>query len=81
MSNMMVSQKLVTPVKTGVQRLCNCFNILDSGVRRNDEKRAFGTFCETIKPDMTQNVTKSKKTLRKPVNIDPVCRGVFQDPF
>ena len=45
----MVSQKVFTPVKTGVQRLCNYFNILDSGVRRNNEKSAFGTFCETIK--------------------------------
>ena len=42
----MVTLKVVTPVKTGVQRLCNCFNILDSGIRRNDEKR---TFYKTIK--------------------------------
>jgi len=46
---LMVSLEVVTPVKTGVQRLCNCFNILDSGFRRNDEKRSFSTFYELVK--------------------------------
>jgi hypothetical protein len=36
---------------TGVQRLFDCFNIVDSGVRRNDEKTTFGTFYRTIKID------------------------------
>ncbi|MFO7971664.1 MAG: hypothetical protein R6U40_07920 [Desulfobacterales bacterium] len=44
----MNSQKVVTPVKTGVQMLCNCLKILDSGFRRNDRKRYFVTFCEFI---------------------------------
>ncbi|MFO7972590.1 MAG: hypothetical protein R6U40_12680 [Desulfobacterales bacterium] len=51
----MHSQKVVTPVDPGsspggVQMLCNCLKILDSGFRRNDRKRYFATFCETIKP-------------------------------
>jgi len=32
----MNSQKVVTPVKTGVQRFCNDSKKLDSGFRRND---------------------------------------------
>jgi hypothetical protein len=43
---MMVSQKFVTPVNpgsgagagSGVQNMCNYWNILDSGLRRNDKK-------------------------------------------
>ncbi|MFO7972074.1 MAG: hypothetical protein R6U40_10020 [Desulfobacterales bacterium] len=35
----MNSQKGVTPAKAGVQMLCNCFKILDSGFRRNDGLR------------------------------------------
>jgi hypothetical protein len=38
----------VTPVKTGVQ---NLLNSLDSGFRRNDEKRTKQTFYETINID------------------------------
>ncbi|MFO7971515.1 MAG: hypothetical protein R6U40_07175 [Desulfobacterales bacterium] len=45
----MNSQKVVTPAKAGVQMLCNYLKRLDSGFRRNDKKRCFGTFCETIK--------------------------------
>ncbi|MFO7971735.1 MAG: hypothetical protein R6U40_08290 [Desulfobacterales bacterium] len=44
----MNSQKVVTPVKTGVQMIYNFLKRLDSGFRRNDKKRCFGTFCETI---------------------------------
>jgi len=32
----MNSQKVVTPVKTGVQMTCNYLKQLDSGFRRND---------------------------------------------
>jgi hypothetical protein len=46
---MMVSQKVVTPVKTGVQEFCNSFNILDSGFRRNDQEHCLLTFYEFIK--------------------------------
>ncbi|MFO7971976.1 MAG: hypothetical protein R6U40_09520 [Desulfobacterales bacterium] len=35
----MNSQKGVTPAKAGVQMLCNCLKILDSGFRRNDGLR------------------------------------------
>jgi len=44
----MHSYKVVTPVKTGVQMVCNCLKRLDSGFRRNDGKRYFGTFYECI---------------------------------
>ncbi len=42
------SPKNVTPVETGVQ---NLLKRLDSGFRRNDEKRTKRTFYETIKCD------------------------------
>ncbi|MFO7970417.1 MAG: hypothetical protein R6U40_01550 [Desulfobacterales bacterium] len=50
----MNSQKVVTPVDPGsspggVQMVYNYLKRLDSGFRRNDKKRCFGTFCETIK--------------------------------
>jgi len=35
------SKKVVTPVKTGVQNLCNYLNRLDSGLRRNDGGSGF----------------------------------------
>ena len=47
----MISPKVVTPVKTGVQGIYNDLKILDSGIRRNDEKGYFQTFCETIEDD------------------------------
>ena len=47
----MVLQKVVTPVKTGVQCLCKCLKFLDSGLRRNDEKQKIWTFCGAIKVD------------------------------
>jgi hypothetical protein len=34
---MMITQKVVTPVKTGVQNFCNYPKTLDSGIHRNDE--------------------------------------------
>ena len=45
----MVSKKVVTPVKTGVQRACSSLKELDSGFRRNDRKVCFPTFFEFIK--------------------------------
>jgi len=47
----MVSQKVVTPVKTGVQGIYNCCKELDSGFRRNDGKTYFLTFCQIVKPE------------------------------
>jgi hypothetical protein len=44
----MLSQKVVSPVKTGVQSLYNYIKSLDSGLRRNDEKMNLETFCECI---------------------------------
>jgi len=48
-SNLMILQKVVTPVETGVQGIYKPLKILDSGFRRNDEKGHFQTFYETIK--------------------------------
>jgi len=45
---MMNSQKVVTPVKTGVQPFRNLLKTLDSGFRRNDEMSLFFLFCECI---------------------------------
>ena len=42
------SPNSVTPVKTGVQ---NLLNSLDSGIRRNDEKRTKQIFYEFIMID------------------------------
>ena len=36
-STVMVSQKVVTPVKTGVQPFSNYLKTQNSGIRRNDE--------------------------------------------
>jgi hypothetical protein len=44
----MVSQKVVTPVKTGIQNIINQFKLLDSDFRRNDKNELFVTFCEVI---------------------------------
>jgi hypothetical protein len=41
----MVLQKVVTPVKTGVQV---GLKLLDSGFRRNDVFGVLATFCESI---------------------------------
>ena len=46
---MMVSQIVVTPVKTGVQSFSNYPKTLDSGFRRNDEISLFLAFCENIR--------------------------------
>ena len=52
---LMISEKVVTPVKTGVQGAFNLLKLLDSGFRRNDEKLYFQSFYEIIK------VVKNKK--------------------
>jgi hypothetical protein len=44
----MVSSKVVTPVKTGVQNFCNALKFLDSGFHRNDDFGAFSTFDEVV---------------------------------
>ena len=46
---MMISQKVVTPVKTGVQGVYKLLKLLDSGFRRNDEKLNFQRYYEFIK--------------------------------
>ena len=44
----MDSQKVVNPMKTGVQTFSKRLKRLDSGVLRNDEETPFGPFYETI---------------------------------
>jgi len=44
----MVLQKVVTPVKTGVQFIINYPETLDSGFRRNDGISQFVTFFGNI---------------------------------
>jgi hypothetical protein len=44
-----ISQKVVTPVETGVQGSCNYLKELDSGFRRNDGEKRLHAFYETIK--------------------------------
>jgi len=48
--NLMVALEVVTPVETGLQNFLKSLKTLDSGFRRNDRKRRFLTFYETIKP-------------------------------
>jgi len=48
---LMLSQKVVTPVKTGVQPFHNFLKTLDSGFRRNGEMPLFFLFCECIIPE------------------------------
>jgi hypothetical protein len=45
----MVSHKVVTPVKTGVQSFSNYPKTLDSGIRRNDGISQFLAFYGNIK--------------------------------
>jgi hypothetical protein len=45
----MNSQKVDTPVTTGVQRIYKYLKELDSGFRRNDERARITTFYEAIK--------------------------------
>jgi len=40
------SEKVITPVKTGVQRISNYLKEMDSGFRRNDEKAKNTTYWE-----------------------------------
>jgi hypothetical protein len=44
----MISQKVATPVKTGVQIVHKILKLLDSGFRRNDEKLHIRSFYEFI---------------------------------
>jgi hypothetical protein len=45
----MDSQKVVTPVKTGVQAIYTSLLKLDSDFRRNDRNEPCGTFSESIR--------------------------------
>jgi len=71
---MTITQKVVTPVKTGVQGNCTCLNPLDSGFRRNDEMCVFRLFagpsrmahllrCTWAFFDANGNVAGAEKTL------------------
>jgi hypothetical protein len=56
----MNSQKVVIPVKTGVQYIINYPKTLDSGFRRNDKKLRFMAFCEFSKIDGFANNHESQ---------------------
>jgi len=56
---MVLSSKVVTPVKTGVQCFCNPLKSLDSGFHRNDDSWAFLTFDEFVKIILTSEKFKS----------------------
>jgi hypothetical protein len=45
----MASEKVVTPVKTGVQKPCNRLKLLNTGFRQDDEKKKIRTFYEIIR--------------------------------
>jgi hypothetical protein len=47
--NVMVLQKVVTSVKTGVQSFSNYPKTQDSGIRRNDDVSQLLAFCENTK--------------------------------
>jgi hypothetical protein len=48
----MKTQKVVTPVQTGVHTNSNYLKVMDSGFRRNNIKGQFPTFYKTIKIDL-----------------------------
>jgi hypothetical protein len=59
----MLQQKVVTPVKTGVQEIHNDLKRLDSGFRRNDGKPHLRTFDEAIK---VQNLNSKSGNTQSP---------------
>jgi len=48
-ANVTLMQKVVTPVRAGVQENCNCMKALDPGFRRNDGNMQIPTFCVIVK--------------------------------
>ena len=52
--------------------VCNCLKRLDSGFRRNDGKRYFGTFYEIVKVDY---IFYNRKNIRQ--NQGPFHKIVF----
>jgi len=61
----MLSSKVVTPVKTGVQCFCNPLKSLDSGFHRNDDCWAFLTFDEFIMIGPHENYYRDLKQYLK----------------
>jgi hypothetical protein len=64
---MVLSSKVVTPVKTGVQCFCNPLKSLDSGFHRNDDSWAFLTFDEFVNYDLRLFVDNSRYHPLQPV--------------
>jgi hypothetical protein len=52
---------VVTPVKTGVQRIYTYAEKLDPGFRRDDEKRLFRTFYKIVNIGNLKESLKDKK--------------------
>jgi hypothetical protein len=65
----MVSEKVVSPVKTGVQCFHPYLRLLDSDFRRNDETRTRRTYCEFIKNRLYKRGESGEKSVAK--------KGVF----
>jgi hypothetical protein len=55
--------KTVTPVKTGVQTFCKYSKHLDSGFRRNDERKSEWTSCHCIKVRLWTYVIGAQQNL------------------
>jgi hypothetical protein len=73
---LMVSQKVVPPVETGVQTIYNFLKRLDSGFRRNDEKSKFQTFYEIISFDFQKNFYAPIKTLTNEFRLIILIRNI-----
>jgi hypothetical protein len=79
----MASQKVVTPLKKGVQRIRNELKTLDSRFHGNDGKGRFLTFYEFIKIDglvkSSPSVTPAKAGVQKyPKDWIPACAGMTE---
>jgi hypothetical protein len=63
-------------VKTGVQGIHKLWHLLDSGFRRNDGKRSFQTFYQTIKIEFLPPLfTKEKIPLFEKEGLGEILRG------
>src|SRR5208283_4436858 len=74
----MDSQKVVTPVKTGVQGFYNLLKFLDSDFRRNDENGLSATFCETITCYELRFLDENNHAIRIGLVCSPSCRTPYQ---
>jgi hypothetical protein len=62
-------------MKTGVQAFCKCSENLDSGFRRNDEKRRYWTSYERI-TILCSRHTRQGFNLEPPSSVIPAEAGI-----